>query len=107
MLHPVYQSLTDGKLLCSLQKLNVDVLVQIFEHSRSKGGLRALSMTCRSMREATVPVLFESCEVLVKKPITAEYFIPPALWTYVRYRDYCSCTISPETNGRCIVDLCV
>ncbi|KAI1792108.1 hypothetical protein LXA43DRAFT_360889 [Ganoderma leucocontextum] len=67
-----------------LNALNTDALLQIFEYLWPDGGLRPLSMTCWSMREATMLVLFSHCEVLVKAPVSTDRFIPRSLWPYVR-----------------------
>ncbi|KZT67997.1 hypothetical protein DAEQUDRAFT_728539 [Daedalea quercina L-15889] len=40
-------------------------------------------MTCRRMRDETLPVLFRSCLVAATKPINAERFLPQSLWPYV------------------------
>ncbi|KAI1792098.1 hypothetical protein LXA43DRAFT_944518 [Ganoderma leucocontextum] len=64
--------------------LNTDALLQIFEYLWPDGGLRPLSMTCWSMREATMSMLFSHCKVLVKAPVNTDRFIPRSLWPYIR-----------------------
>ncbi|KAH9921872.1 uncharacterized protein B0H18DRAFT_532127 [Fomitopsis serialis] len=67
----------------AFRHLNTDVLLQVFEYLRPNGGLRPLSMTCGWVRTETKPVLFKSCSVIVKEPISAERFLPQSLWPYV------------------------
>ena len=50
-------------------------------------GLRSLSLTCRSLRMLCMPVLFESCTVTVKVPLSLSQFLPSRLWSLVRYVD--------------------
>ncbi|KAI9064722.1 hypothetical protein FKP32DRAFT_1569305 [Trametes sanguinea] len=70
-------------LLC---RLNDDVLRIIFEILRPQRCLRPLSITCRWIRDACCPVLFERCSLqsrAVDRP-KEPTFIPRPLWVYVR-----------------------
>lgn len=69
----------------SLDELNTDVLLQIFECLQQDDALFPLSMTCWEVRKATFPVLFSRCSVLVKEPLREDCFLPRSLWPYVRY----------------------
>ncbi|EJF59125.1 hypothetical protein DICSQDRAFT_65656, partial [Dichomitus squalens LYAD-421 SS1] len=67
-----------------LLELDIDVLVYIFQMLRPARGLRSLSFTCRWLRTLCAPVLFESCTVTIRRPITTPQFLPPTLWPFVR-----------------------
>ncbi|TBU40286.1 hypothetical protein BD309DRAFT_356250 [Dichomitus squalens] len=67
----------------SIFKLDVDVLVYMFQILQSAGGLRSLSSTCRGLRTLSMPVLFKICIVDVSRPITIFHFLPSTLWPFV------------------------
>ncbi|KAI1792126.1 hypothetical protein LXA43DRAFT_888051 [Ganoderma leucocontextum] len=68
------------------QVLNDDLLIQLFEQLRPGKGLRALSSTCRSLREAAIPILFKRCRVKIyTSSLKSRHFPPMSLWPYVRY----------------------
>ena len=69
---------------CSLDELNTDVLLQIFDYLRPDGALFPLSVTCRAVRKATMPFLFTRCSVLIEAPVDENRFIPRSLWPYIK-----------------------
>ncbi|KAM5544067.1 hypothetical protein V8D89_002253 [Ganoderma adspersum] len=70
--------------LCRFLELNTDALLHIFDYLQQDGALFSFSITCWAMREAAMPVLFNSCRILVKEPIDEDHFIPRSLWPYIR-----------------------
>lgn len=70
---------------------------------RPNKGLRALSLTCRWIREASTPILFRSCyQMLGPIPwIGATYrILPSTLWSHVRLVDHPS-LMDDAHIGRC------
>ena len=66
--------------------LNDDVLFQIFRELTPEDGLRAFSLTCRSLRELCKPVLFNRCLRVV--PFHVDYhdiLAPPSIRPNIMY----------------------
>ncbi|KAI0372093.1 hypothetical protein BV20DRAFT_964818 [Pilatotrama ljubarskyi] len=66
-----------------LRRLNYDVLVHVFELLRLDGNLRALSMTCRDIRQACKPCLFRCTSISAHRVV----LLPPPpsdIWDYIR-----------------------
>lgn len=67
----------------SLERLNDDVLVRIYELLLPKQGLRSLSLSCKSIRESCMSVLFRASWCRAQF-LTWDEFISSPLWPYVR-----------------------
>lgn len=91
---------------CRFLELNTDALLHIFDCLQHEGALFSFSMTCWAMREAAMPVLFNSCRILVKEPIDEDHFIPRSLWPYIRYsaseRKYHTNNTNESPLGHCL-----
>ncbi|KAI0329944.1 hypothetical protein GY45DRAFT_1354240 [Cubamyces sp. BRFM 1775] len=66
-----------------LDYLNEDVFLRIYAFLPVKGGLKPLSLSCKSIRESCKPVLFSHSRVKSEK-LTSEHFIRPSLRPFVQ-----------------------
>ncbi|KAL7281431.1 hypothetical protein ACG7TL_004744 [Trametes sanguinea] len=76
---------------CPLERLSYDILERIYEYLRPNRGLRAISTTCKWVRESCKPVYFKR-SMTQANAITKEQFLPSHLWmhslTFAGYWQY-------------------
>ncbi|KAI0353644.1 hypothetical protein OH77DRAFT_1426870 [Trametes cingulata] len=106
--HPAGHARSRGRL--RLMDLDTDTLRHIFDELLRQKCLHRLSATCRSLRRATLPILFRYCEItLVRWPIVAHAFPPSSLWPFFQHVslvDSCDeCIYSLESDEPIAVEL--
>ncbi|KAL1949970.1 hypothetical protein VTO73DRAFT_8851 [Trametes versicolor] len=72
--------------IASLRHLHPDVLLEVFELLRPNHQLQPLSLTCKWIRDACMPILFRDCVVWSYAFDKSEtpVFLPQSIWPYVR-----------------------
>ncbi|KAM5544872.1 hypothetical protein V8D89_001770 [Ganoderma adspersum] len=68
-----------------LSRLDDDSLLELFEHARTCGSLRPLSLSCKWIRELCKPILFRQCRLRMAYRFNARDSIPETIWPHVRF----------------------
>ncbi|KAI0365479.1 hypothetical protein BV20DRAFT_729235 [Pilatotrama ljubarskyi] len=69
-----------------LALLDGDVLFQLLEELLRQKCLHLLSASCRSLRNAALPILFRYCEILLfRERVDVHRFPPSSLWPYFQH----------------------
>ncbi|KAI0648648.1 hypothetical protein C8Q79DRAFT_461791 [Trametes meyenii] len=70
----------DQSILC----LGHDILRYIFEEHRRENDMHQLSVTCRMLREISAPILYETYQVALRRPVRGDTLLPVSLQPYVK-----------------------
>ncbi|KAI0667967.1 hypothetical protein C8Q78DRAFT_1195822 [Trametes maxima] len=70
----------DRSILC----LGHDVLHYILEQYCRENGIHQLSVTCRTLREISLPILYENYRATLRRPVCGDTLLPVSLQPYVK-----------------------
>ena len=66
-------------------RLDSDSLTEIFEYVVRSRSLCNLSSTCKWIREASKPVLFRTCHIIMLWEFDYRRLVPATLWPHIQY----------------------